>query len=278
MKKVLLTITASALSLALSAQTSHNIEFNDLSGTCTIDKNIVTNSTAYTINGISAGSASISTNGDQVGYHNAKFFFKNDACEDKSIDLSLKANQKVRIKLTTDAAIPGLFFYLIDINGNSNNGNDGDGGLANWMFDQEIVPATVGEQTLDFNISNLKYGMHWNPELNGGNGAEEPVTFDSTKVAAIQFYFRNGWCDNDGVSVVSPGNTCDGNIGSVMANISIDYIRVGSNLTNGIMEDAIALNKTVASMYNLQGQPVSADYQGLVIVKYSDGTVSKIFQ
>lgn len=278
MKKVLLTITAAAMSLALSAQTSQNIEFNDLTGSCTVDKNIVTNSPAYTINGISGGSASISTSGDQLGYHQAKFFFKNEACEDKSIDLADAANQKVRIKLSTTAAIPGLMFFLIDKAGNANNGNDGPEGAADWTFDPQIKDVPAGDdQVIDFTIPNTTYGTHWDETLNGGNGGEVQVTFDIAQVAAIQFYFRNKWCDNNG-NAITVDNTCDGTIGSVISNITIDYIRVGSNLENGIIEDAIALNKTVSALYNLQGQAVSADYQGLVIVKYSDGTVSKILQ
>ena len=37
-------------------------------------------------------------------------------------------------------------------------------------------------------------------------------------------------------------------------------------------------SKTITSIYNLQGQSVNNTYQGLVIIRYTDGTSEKVVQ
>jgi hypothetical protein len=50
------------------------------------------------------------------------------------------------------------------------------------------------------------------------------------------------------------------------------------NLKVGINEEISTLPKTIQAIYNLQGKGVPNTYQGLVIIRYTDGTSEKVIQ
>ena len=50
------------------------------------------------------------------------------------------------------------------------------------------------------------------------------------------------------------------------------------NYTVGINNETILQPKTIQTIYNLQGQQVNTAYQGIVIIRYTDGTSEKVIQ
>ena len=50
------------------------------------------------------------------------------------------------------------------------------------------------------------------------------------------------------------------------------------NYITDIVDVQVAPAKTIASVYNLQGQKVNTNTQGLVIIRYTDGTSEKVMQ
>lgn len=50
------------------------------------------------------------------------------------------------------------------------------------------------------------------------------------------------------------------------------------NYTVGLNDETLSLPKIILAIYNLQGQQVNTTYQGLVIIRYTDGTSEKLIQ
>jgi len=50
------------------------------------------------------------------------------------------------------------------------------------------------------------------------------------------------------------------------------------NYVLGINDEIISQPKTISTIYNLQGQSVNNSYNGLVIIRYTDGTNEKVIQ
>jgi Leucine-rich repeat (LRR) protein len=50
------------------------------------------------------------------------------------------------------------------------------------------------------------------------------------------------------------------------------------NYTVGLNDELLTQPKTISTIYNLQGQAVNTGYQGLVIIRYTDGTIEKVLQ
>jgi hypothetical protein len=50
------------------------------------------------------------------------------------------------------------------------------------------------------------------------------------------------------------------------------------NYITSINNEIISQPKTISTIYNLQGQVVNTTYQGLVIIRYTDGTSEKVLQ
>lgn len=260
MKKVLLTIAVAAISFATNAQSavytangfSTGFDGNDTTNCGVvipgkrdsyIPSSKFTNAgNAYTNIVTGNGSLNISVDGSVVGaepWHKVFLQFHSDCGTPKNIDLSDPANQKFTITLNSTAAVKEFMVLLADINGT-------------YSDKTPVIqkPLVAGENT--FTVNALDFRTFSDPT----NSA------DNTIIMGFGLYFRSAH-DNP----------------AALANISVDFFAIGDKVTTaGILEDAIASNKTVSALYNLQGQAVSADYQGLVIVKYSDGTVSKILQ
>lgn len=50
------------------------------------------------------------------------------------------------------------------------------------------------------------------------------------------------------------------------------------NYTTSINEEILTQPKTISSICSLQGQAVNTTYQGLFIIRYTDGTSEKMIQ
>jgi Leucine-rich repeat (LRR) protein len=50
------------------------------------------------------------------------------------------------------------------------------------------------------------------------------------------------------------------------------------NYTTGLNDETISQPKTIQAIYNLQGQQVNTNTQGLVIIRFTDGTSEKVMQ
>ena len=55
-------------------------------------------------------------------------------------------------------------------------------------------------------------------------------------------------------------------------------VQLEPTLTSIDSEELLHQNKTLQSIYNLQGIEVDKNYNGLVIYRYTDGTIQKVLQ
>jgi hypothetical protein len=69
-------------------------------------------------------------------------------------------------------------------------------------------------------------------------------------------------------------------LGHARTDVSANTFSVLLNptVTNIDSEELLNQNKTLQSIYNLQGIEVDKNYNGLVIYRYTDGTTQKVMQ
>jgi hypothetical protein len=263
MKKVLLTVAVAAISFATNAQSavytangfSTGFDGNDTTNCGVVipgkrdsympSSKFTNAGNAYTNIVTGNGSLSFNVDGSAVGaagWHKVFLQFHSDCGTPANVDLSDAANKKFTITLTSSADVKEFMVMAMDP-------------AENFGDNSPIIRRELKAGTTTITTTIKDFMIY----------SSDPLVknyVDSTIIAGIGLYFRTAW-DNP----------------AALADISVDFFAIGDKVTTvGIIEEAAILNKTVSALYNLQGQPVSADYQGLVIVKYSDGTVSKIFQ
>ena len=73
-------------------------------------------------------------------------------------------------------------------------------------------------------------------------------------IAGIHFYFRNGWCDNNGNDAATNGG-CDGTVGSVEGTFTISNVTVGNFKAVGLSELVASKNE-----FSVYPNPVSNGY------------------
>ncbi len=105
--------------------------------------------------------------------------------------------------------------------------------------------------THDFDLGALD-GLVWT--------AGEPIVIDGTRARITSSY--------DGTDTVTA------TLGSVSRSIPLAI----SYVYTGITTPSMSKGRIVTGRYNLQGQPVDADYRGVVILRYSDGSAIKQLQ
>jgi hypothetical protein len=257
MKKVLLTIAVAAISFATNAQTatySANGFVTGFDGTAAencgvyelgktdsyIPSSSFTNTgAAYSNFVVDNGVFTFNVDGSAVGaqpWHKVFIQFNSDCGTPANIDLSDAANHKFKIVLTSSAAVKQFMVMAADVAGV-------------YADNAPIVnkPLVAGQNTFTANAIDFKVF-----------GSEESA--DKATIMGVGLYFRTSY-----------ENT------AALADISVDYIAIGDQVVaDGVNDNVIVSTKTIANVYNFQGQEVDAAYQGLAIIKYTDGTTEKV--
>ena len=265
MKKVLLTIAVAAISFATNAQTATytaNGFATGFDGTaaenCGVLEQGKTDSyipsskysntkeynsgAAYSNFVLGNGYFAFKVDGSAVGalpWHKVVLQFNSNCGTPTNIDLSDVANQKIKIVLTSSAAVKEFQIQALDAAGV-------------YADHAPIVnkPLVAGVNTFTANAIDFKV-YDADPEVL--NYA------DKATITGVALMFRTSW-DNT----------------AALADISIDYIAIGDQVVAGVDDNVVVSTKTIANVYNFQGQEVDASYQGLTIIKYTDGTTEKV--
>ena len=257
MKKVLLTIAVAAISFATNAQTAtytangfatgfdgtaaENCGVYELGKTDSyIPSSSFSNTgAAYSNFVVGDGVFTFSVDGSISGaepWHKVFIQFNSNCGTASNIDLTDVANQKFKIVLTSSASVKQFMVMAADVAGG-------------YADNAPIVnkPLVAGQNTFTANAIDFKVF-----------GSEESA--DKATIMGVGLYFRTSY-----------ENT------AALADISVDYIAIGDQVvTDGVNDNVTVTTKTIANVYNFQGQEVDASYQGLTIIKYTDGTTEKV--
>lgn len=153
-----------------------------------------------------------------------------------------------------------------------------DGEYDDWMVSPAINFAEAGDYTLTFAASGKSYDTHkWGAYI--GTDADDFTSFDVAVVEYDKAKFT-AWSDYSAdFKVEAPGvyylglhaRGCD-----AATTLYLDNIRITRSQSSGVTDINVDRNAEPVEYFNLQGQRVTAPENGLVIVRYSDGSTRKV--
>lgn len=153
-----------------------------------------------------------------------------------------------------------------------------DGEYDDWMISPAIYFPAAGTYTLTFGAKGASYDTHkWEACL--GTDSDDLTSFTTPVVAYNKAKF-GAWADYTAqFAVTEPGvyhlglhgQGCD-----TATSLYLDNIRLSGDMS-GIDDAICAEDAEPVAYYNLSGQRIEAPVSGLVIVRYSDGSVKKVY-
>ncbi|MDE6317928.1 MAG: fibronectin type III domain-containing protein, partial [Muribaculaceae bacterium] len=153
-----------------------------------------------------------------------------------------------------------------------------DGEYDDWMVSPAINFPEAGEYTLTFEAKGASWDTHkWGAYL--GTDPDDYTTFDKPIVEYDKAKFT-GWTDYTAdFKVDEPGTYhvglnakgCD-----TATSLYLDNVRVDRKGSSGISDVVASEDAEIVGYYNLQGQQIERPAEGLVIVRYSNGTSRKV--
>ena len=211
MKKIYLLASIACMSLGAQAQI-HSTNFDNK-----VDNGFLTK-TVFTVN--QSGSSLIIKSAGHDQWDGVKYQFNNG---EVATPISITKNDTiyVRVKATYEGSVkPRLGFGLSDVNGAGPNNALYNGGNTATLSNEW--------QIFKFTVKNLN--MEWGAPNDPNLGKD----MDSTQVAYLNFSPNTGFIDQENTN--SEGDT----IKSAFAGtIYIDYVSVGSSISNGKWLDAV---------------------------------------
>jgi len=155
---------------------------------------VITESNAYKIEAIGNGKISVSTDGNQLGWHNLSLRFYKDNCEPTSIDMSNHAQIKINIEADVQEAVPQFMILLEDQDGVLNDGTAStarrlEAGQKEFIIDQidwRRWNGQVGDPIDTQNIvaAHIYFRVNWNDNISGG---ASPSVIGSFQIESIEF-------------------------------------------------------------------------------------------